>query len=83
MELVERVFGKEVRDLARHYTRSGATLGLLYESLMKYDHSDVAWSSLNDDVKSRLQEAMKAAYKVFGVRGLKPKPLNEVAVEPS
>jgi hypothetical protein len=82
-ELVEKVFGKEVRDLARHYTRSGATLGLLYESLMKYDHPDVAWSSLNDDVKRRLQEAMNAAYKVFGVRGLKPKPLNEVAVEPS
>jgi hypothetical protein len=83
MELVESTFGKEVRDLARNFTRSGASLSALYESLMKYDHPDVAWSSLDDDVKSRLQAAMNEAYKVFGVRGLKPRPLNEVSVEPT
>jgi hypothetical protein len=82
-ELVTKLFGKEVRDYARSFTRSGATLELLYESLRKYDHNDVAWSALSDGVKERLQKAMNLAYQVFGVRGLTPKPLNEVSVEPS
>jgi len=80
---VSRLFGKEVRDLARHFTRSGASLELLYESLRKYDHNDIAWSALDDDVRARLSDAMNEAFRVFGVKGLKPKPLNEVSVEPS
>jgi hypothetical protein len=83
MDMVEYTFGKEVRDIAQGYTRSGATLELLYESLQRYDHGDVAWSSLDGDTKQRLAEAMNLAYKVFGAKGLKPKPLNEVEIEPS
>jgi hypothetical protein len=82
-ELVEYLFGKEVRDKARNYTRSGATLDLLYESLRRYDHGDKAWSALSEDVKLRLRNAMNDAYKVFGAKGLVPKPLNEVSVEPT
>jgi len=82
-ELVEELFGKEVRDRARNYTRSGATLELLYASLGKYDHGDVAWSALSDDIRARLRDAMNEAYKVFGAKGLTPKPLNEVKIEPS
>jgi hypothetical protein len=82
-ELVDYLFGKEVRDRARNYTRSGATLDLLYESLRRYDHGDKAWSALSEDVKSRLRDAMNDAYKVFGAKGLVPKPLNEVSVEPT